>query len=77
MQKQKILYRSIYRGSKENEILLGRFVRNNINLLDSDEINLLEGLIEESDNDIFLWLTTDTEPPKVYKNLINRIINKQ
>ena len=51
-----MLYRSVYRGNKENDILLGQFARAHIATFDAAELDQYERLLEAGDNDIFDWV---------------------
>lgn len=48
--KKKIIYRCTYRGSKENDILLGNFAKKYIDQFNDEELNELEQIIEMNDN---------------------------
>jgi antitoxin CptB len=55
--RKRLLYRSVYRGNKENDILLGQFARANIAEFDAAELDQYERLLNTGDNDIFDWVT--------------------
>jgi len=61
--RKRLLYRSVYRGNKENDILLGQFARAHIAELDSAELDQYERLLAASDNDIFDWVAGKAEIP--------------
>ena len=48
----KIIYRSQYRGTKEMDILLGKFVKSIIESLDIDDLQDLDLLVNMNDEDI-------------------------
>ena len=48
----KILYRSQYRGTKEMDIFVSRFVKSTINSLSFDDLKDLDLLINMNDEDI-------------------------
>ena len=52
-----MLYRATHRGTYENDILLGGFVRRHIDALPESELAALEALLELPDNDLADWLT--------------------
>ena len=52
-----MLYRSVYRGNKENDILLGQFARAHIAEFDVAELDQYERLLETGDNEIFDWIS--------------------
>ena len=53
--KKKIIYRSMHRGSKEMDLLLGNFVKKNIDELNNNELNDLEKLLFIEDEIIYKW----------------------
>ena len=50
--KNKIIYRSSYRGSKEMDILLSSFVKSVINILNVYELKLLNVLVNLDDENL-------------------------
>jgi antitoxin CptB len=63
MRRKRLLYRSIYRGNKENDILLGQFARAHISTFDAAELEQYERILGAGDNDIFDWVTGKAEIP--------------
>ena len=61
--RKRLLYRSIYRGNKENDILLGQFARAHIASFDSTELEQYERLLDSGDNDIFDWVSGKADIP--------------
>ena len=61
--RKRLLYRSVYRGNKENDILLGQFARAHIESFGSDELDQYERLLAAADNDIFDWVSGQAEVP--------------
>ncbi|MFO1158084.1 MAG: succinate dehydrogenase assembly factor 2 [Reyranellaceae bacterium] len=61
--RKRLLYRSIYRGNKENDILLGQFARAHIATLDAAELDQYEQLLAAPDNDIFDWVSGQADVP--------------
>jgi len=59
--RKRLLYRSVYRGNKENDILLGQFARAHIAEFDLAELDQYERLLELGDNDIFDLVAGKTE----------------
>ena len=68
--KNKIIYRSNYRGTKEMDKLLGSFTKININQLTDDELPLLCDLLDLDDENLYklnsgLEMTIKIESNKV------------
>lgn len=61
--RKRLLYRSVYRGNKENDILLGQFARAHIAEFGAAELDQYEKLLQVGDNDIYDWVAGKTEPP--------------
>ena len=53
--KKQIIYRSLHRGTKEMDILLGNFVKKYINNINYDELLDLEKLMHIDDEIIHKW----------------------
>jgi antitoxin CptB len=61
--RKRLLYQSIYRGNKENDIILGRFARAHLGSFNAAELDQYEKLLTNGDNDIFDWLSGRAEVP--------------
>ncbi len=61
--RKRLLYRSVYRGNKENDILLGQFARAQIFSFGTAELDQYERLLAVGDNDIFSWVSGQAEIP--------------
>ncbi|MCC8427604.1 succinate dehydrogenase assembly factor 2 [Reyranella aquatilis] len=61
--RKRLLYRSTYRGNKENDILLGQFARAHIDEFGAAELDQYERLLEVGDNDIYDWVSGKTAVP--------------
>lgn len=55
--RKRLLYRSVYRGNKENDILLGQFAHAHIASFDASELDQYERLLEVGDNQIYDWVS--------------------
>jgi len=53
--KKQIMYRSTHRGTKEMDLLLGSFVKKNINSLNHSELLDLKNLLEVDDEILYKW----------------------
>ena len=53
--KKKIIYRSIHRGTKEMDLLLGNFVKKYIDEFNVDELKDLEKLLFIEDDVLYKW----------------------
>ena len=53
--KRKIIYRSVHRGTKEMDLILGNFVKKYINKLTNDDLQDLQQLLFIDDEIIHKW----------------------
>ena len=53
--KKQIIYRSMHRGTKEMDLLLGNFVKKYIDKLDTNELSDLDKLLLIEDEIIYKW----------------------
>jgi antitoxin CptB len=55
--RRRLLYRATHRGTFENDLLIGGFVRDHLDTLTEADIEALETLMERPDPDLADWLT--------------------
>jgi antitoxin CptB len=73
--RKRLLYRSVYRGNKENDILLGQFARAHIASFDVEELDQYERILEAGDNDIFDWVSGQAEiPPEADTPVLRKLL---
>ena len=71
--RKKLLIRSWRRGTKELDLILGRFSNNNVSKFEMAELDLYERLLSNDDYVIYNWLFGKEESPKIFYNLIKQI----
>jgi antitoxin CptB len=72
--RKRLLFRCWHRGTREMDLILGRFADAEIATLSDDELGTLERLIEVPDPDLYAALTGDTPlPPEHASALFDRI----
>ncbi|NNE58698.1 MAG: succinate dehydrogenase assembly factor 2 [Hellea sp.] len=64
--KKRLIYRANYRGFKEADIMLGGFLKANIDTLSDAELDAFEILLSAKDHDIYDWITEKQPVPKQY-----------
>ena len=74
--RKRLLFRSWHRGTREMDLLLGRFAERNLATFSRRQVDLYEALLEYSDNDLYDWMAGREGPPAaldhdVMKLLIN------
>ena len=73
--RKRLLYRSVYRGNKENDILLGQFARAHIASLSAAELDQYERLLAAGDNEIFDWVSGQAEiPPEADTPVLRKLM---
>ena len=65
--------RSIRRGIKEMDIILGGFSRSALAALSPAELDLYDVLLAENDHDLYQWVTGQQPTPARYLDLMTRI----
>ena len=61
---------------REIEFMLGRFAERYVADLDDDQLDRLESLIEESDADLFGWISAKSTVPAAHDHDVMRLIQK-
>ena len=73
---KKLLFKASHRGTKEMDIILGKFAETNLETLDSENLKIFEELLEIPDPDLYNWFTDESiEVPEKYSKLIKKISN--
>jgi len=64
--RRRLLYRSWHRGTREMDLIMGRFADAAIGELSEAEIGELEQLADVPDPDLYAWLTGSRPVPDAY-----------
>lgn len=70
---KRLIMQSNRRGMKENDLILGGFVKTHINQLNEKNLTEYESLLLESDQDVYLWLSKTEKPPKHFESIVKMI----
>ena len=73
IRRKRLLFRCWHRGTREMDLILGRFADTEIAGLTDDELDQLEHLIDVPDPDLYAALTGDREPPAAAGALFGRL----
>lgn len=60
--RRRLLYRSWHRGTREMDLLMGRFADAHLPTLSEADVADFERLIEVEDPDLFAWIGGETPP---------------
>ncbi len=71
--KKKLLYRASYRGTKEMDILLTKFVKKYLNSFNDEQLRQLEKFLEFEDEIIYNFYNFDKVKKQIDKNKISEI----
>ena len=74
--KNKIIYRSQYRGSKEMDILLSTFVKDVINLFNEDDLKNLLNLLNIDDENLYKFNQGIKTEVKINQNRVTDLFKK-
>ena len=70
---KRLRIRAWRRGTKEMDLILGPFCDTEAQAMAADDLDLLEALMEENDQDLYLWVSGQAAPPDRFAGLLSRI----
>jgi len=70
---KRLAMRSARRGTKEMDIILGRYADAHLSAMDAVALDLYEALLDENDQDLYQWVTGQVDPPAGFAKLIEDI----
>lgn len=65
--------RSMRRGIKEMDILLGGFAATELDALSKSDLEIYEKILNENDQDLYQWVSNQVAGPAEYQDLFDRI----
>ena len=71
--RKRLLFRSRHRGSREMDLLLGRFAERHLPTFSERQLDLFEELLGVSDPDLYAWLAGRTAPPPALKHDVMKL----
>ena len=71
--RKKLSIRSWRRGTKELDLILGQFSRENLINFEMSELELYEQFLSNDDHLIYNWLFEKEDSPRIYKSLVKQI----
>ena len=74
--KKQIIYRSTHRGFKEMDLLLGGFVKKNIEKFDSKDLNDLDKLLSLEDEIIYKWYLNKKIDERIVKTKVSEMFRR-
>jgi antitoxin CptB len=70
---KRLRMRSMRRGTKEMDILLMRYAEARLAALSAGELDAYEALLDESDQDLYLWISGQQPAPALHAPLVAEI----
>lgn len=71
---KRLRYRSSYTGTKETDVLLGQFAAHHLATLPPQMLDQYEALIDNSDPDLFMWISGRKPVPPEWDTEIMALI---
>ena len=66
MRRRRLLFRAWHRGTREVDLITGRFADAHIGTLSEDDLGEFERLMEVPEQDLYGWVTGSIETPEPY-----------
>ena len=74
IRRKRLSFRSWHRGTRESDLILGRFADAHLAGFDGRQLDLYEALLECADADLFDWITGRTAPPLDHDHDVTRLL---
>jgi antitoxin CptB len=74
IRRKRLLFRSWRRGTRESDLLLGRFADAHLDRLDDAQLDRYETLLDCPDADIFDWVCGRAAPPPEHDHDVTRLL---
>ena len=72
--RKRLLFRSWHRGTRESDLILGRFADAHLAGFDAGQLDRYQALLECSDVDLFDWITGRATPPPEHNHDVTRLL---
>lgn len=70
---KRLKMRSMRRGIKEMDIILSAYAERALEGMSDAQITLYDALLDENDQDLYSWVTGQTQPPESFRDLLAEI----
>jgi antitoxin CptB len=74
IRRKRLLFRSWHRGTRESDLILGRFADAHLAGFDDGQLDRYEALLECADADLFEWITGRAGPPPEHDHEVTRLL---
>ena len=70
---KRLKMRSMRRGIKEMDLILPPFAERHLPDMNDADLTLYEQMLNESDHDLYQWVTGQVAPPEIYAVFVDKI----
>jgi antitoxin CptB len=74
IRRKRLAFRSWHRGTRESDLILGRFADAHLAGFNDSQLDLYEALLECADADLFDWITGRAPPPPEHDHDVTRLL---
>lgn len=74
IRRKRLLYRSWHRGTRESDLILGRFAAAHLAGFDEGQLDRWEALLECLDADLYDWVAGGAAPPAAHDHDVLRLL---
>lgn len=71
--RRRLVFRCWHRGTREMDLILGRFADARVPTMDEGELEALERLLDVPDPDLFAWVTGRDAPVEHQGSILERL----
>lgn len=71
--RRRLLFRATHRGTHENDLMIGGFVRAHLAAFGAEDVDAMEALLDLPDTDLADWLTGRRPIPDDVPSMLRRI----
>jgi antitoxin CptB len=74
LRRKRLLYRSWHRGTREADLILGRFAAVHLDCFDAGRLDRWEALLDCPDPDLYDWVAGRSAPPAPYDHDVMHLL---
>ena len=74
LRRKRLMFRSWHRGTRESDLILGRFAETHLARFDEAQLDRYEALLDCPDADLFDWIAGRAAPPPAYDHDVTRLL---
>ncbi len=74
IRRKRLLFRSWHRGTRESDLILGRFADAHLAGLDEGQLDRYEALLDCADADLWDWVAGRAAPPPEHDHDVTRLL---